>query len=100
MRATIAVCLAFVLRATAQQNAAAIAARQWRETHERAILVELARFLSIPNLADSPGNLRHNADAAVAMLEGRGIKTQMLARRPRHQDADAANGRGSSACFR
>ena len=78
MRAIIAFCLALVAPITAQQNAAAMAARQWRETHERAILVELASFLSIPNLADDPENLRRNADAAVAMLEHRGVKIQML----------------------
>src|SRR5215831_10765712 len=78
MRAIIAICLAFASPSTAQQNAAAMAARQWRETHEHAILVELASYLSIPNLADHPENLRRNADAAVAMLEHRGIKTRML----------------------
>jgi acetylornithine deacetylase/succinyl-diaminopimelate desuccinylase-like protein len=78
MRAIIALCLAFVPPVSAQQNAAAIAARQWREAHEHAILVELASFLSIPNLATIPEDLRRNADAAVAMLEQRGVKTQML----------------------
>jgi acetylornithine deacetylase/succinyl-diaminopimelate desuccinylase-like protein len=78
MRAIIAVCLAFVPPIAAQQNAAAMAARQWRETHERAILVELASFLSLPNLADGPENLRRKAEAAGAMLEHRGVKIEML----------------------
>jgi len=78
MRVIIAICLAFVPPITAQQNAEAMAARQWRETHERAILVELASFLSIPNLADDSGNLRRNAEAAGAMLEHRGVKVQLL----------------------
>src|SRR6516162_6981595 len=78
MRAILAICLAFVAPITAQQNPAARAARQWRETHERAILGELAGFLSIPNLADDQGNLRRSADAAGDMLESRGVKVQML----------------------
>jgi acetylornithine deacetylase/succinyl-diaminopimelate desuccinylase-like protein len=78
MRAIIAVCLAFAPSIAAQQSPAARAARQWRETHERAILGELASFLSLPNLADDPGSLRRNAEAAGAMLEHRGVKVQML----------------------
>jgi acetylornithine deacetylase/succinyl-diaminopimelate desuccinylase-like protein len=78
MRAVIAICLAFLPPITAQQNAAARAARQWRETHERAILAELASFLSLPNLVDDPGNLRRNAEAAGAMLEHRAVKIQKL----------------------
>jgi acetylornithine deacetylase/succinyl-diaminopimelate desuccinylase-like protein len=78
MRAILGICLAFVAPINAQQNPAARAARQWRETHERAILGELASFLSIPNLADDQGNLRRSADAAGDMLENRGVKVQML----------------------
>jgi len=40
MHAIIALCLAFVSPIAAQQSAAAIAARQSREAHEHAILVE------------------------------------------------------------
>jgi acetylornithine deacetylase/succinyl-diaminopimelate desuccinylase-like protein len=78
MRAILAVCLALIQPAAAQQNPAAGAARQWRQTHERAILSELASFLSIPNLADEPRNLLRNAEAAEAILEHRGVKVQML----------------------
>jgi len=78
MRAIFTICLALAAPITAQQNAAAVAARQWREAHERAILGELASFLSIPNLADDPASLRRNAEAAGAMLELRGVKVQML----------------------
>jgi acetylornithine deacetylase/succinyl-diaminopimelate desuccinylase-like protein len=78
MRAIIAICLAFVPPIAAQQNPAARAARQWRETHERAILAELAGFLSIPNLANDQGNLRRNAEVAGVMLEHRGVKIKML----------------------
>ncbi len=78
MRAIIAFCLAFMAPAAGQQNAAARAARQWRESHERTILTELASFLSIPNLASGQGDLLRNAEAARAMLELRGVHTQML----------------------
>ena len=60
------------------QNPAAQAARQWRETHERAILSEFAQLLSLPNLArDSPA-IRKNAAAVQALLERRGVKTRLL----------------------
>ena len=78
MRVLLAIWLAFVAPIAGQQNAAARAARQWRETHERAILGELISFLSIPNLADDAGNLHRNAEAVGAMLEHRGVKVQML----------------------
>jgi acetylornithine deacetylase/succinyl-diaminopimelate desuccinylase-like protein len=78
MRTLVAIWLAFVAPIAGQQNAAARAARQWRETHERAIVGELVSFLSIPNLANDPGNLHRNAEAVGAMLEHRGVKVQML----------------------
>ena len=37
--------------AMAQNNPAAIAARQWRQAHERAIVDEFIALLSIPNIA-------------------------------------------------
>ena len=73
--------LAFALLAAvagAQNNPAAQAARAWRETHEREILREFLGLLALPNLArDTPG-IRANAAAVSAVLEKRGVKTQLL----------------------
>lgn len=64
--------------AFAQQNPAARAARQWRETHEREILREFAGLLALPNLSRDTPNIRRNAEAIAAMFEKRGVKTRLL----------------------
>jgi hypothetical protein len=51
--------LALLSFGIAQTNPAALAARQWRQQHERAIVDELIALLSIPNIAtDRPNILR------------------------------------------
>jgi acetylornithine deacetylase/succinyl-diaminopimelate desuccinylase-like protein len=64
--------------ATAQDNPAAKAARQWREAHERAIVAEFVELLALPNLASDTPGIRKNAAAVSAMLERRGVKTRLL----------------------
>src|SRR5260370_11881998 len=64
--------------ALAQQNPAALAARNWRETHERAILAEFMDLLAMPNLARDQAAVRKNATAIVIMLERRSVKAQLL----------------------
>jgi acetylornithine deacetylase/succinyl-diaminopimelate desuccinylase-like protein len=64
--------------ALAQQNPAALAARNWRETHERAILTEFMDLLAMPNLARDEAAVRKNANAIVSMLEKRGVKARLL----------------------
>src|SRR5258708_28791751 len=64
--------------AQAPQNPAALAARNWRETHERAILAEFMDLLAMPNLASDEAAVRKNATAIVSMLEKRGVKAQLL----------------------
>ena len=62
----------------AQTNPASIAARQYRETHERAIIDEYFQLLSIPNIATDQVNIRRNADFIVAMLRKRGVEAQLV----------------------
>jgi acetylornithine deacetylase/succinyl-diaminopimelate desuccinylase-like protein len=69
--------------AATAQNPAATAARQWRQSHERAIIAEFMEFLAIPDLAADPANLRRNAIFVREMFERRGVRTQLL------QTADA-----------
>src|SRR5882724_12583328 len=70
--------LAYSAIAQVQQNPAASAARNWRETHERAILTEFMDLLAMPNLARDQPAVRKNANAIVSMLEKRGVKTRLL----------------------
>jgi acetylornithine deacetylase/succinyl-diaminopimelate desuccinylase-like protein len=58
--------------------APADAARQWRESHERAILDELVELLRLPNLPQDPASLRRNAEAVARLLERRGVATRLL----------------------
>lgn len=62
----------------AQNNPASIAARQYRETHERAIIDEYIQLLSIPNIATDQENIRRNADSIVAMLAKRGVAAKLV----------------------
>src|SRR5947207_2113747 len=64
--------------ANAQPSAAALAARAWRETHERPILTEFMGLLAMPNLARDSAAIRANAGAVTALLEKRGVKTRLL----------------------
>ena len=66
------------LKPAGAQNAAASAARQWRETHERAIVAEFMEFLSIPDVAADPAGLRRNAIVIREMFEKRGVRTRLL----------------------
>jgi acetylornithine deacetylase/succinyl-diaminopimelate desuccinylase-like protein len=78
MRLLVFVGLACSAVALAQQNPAALAARNWREAHEHAILTEFLDLLAMPNLARDEAAVRKNAGAIVTMLEKRGVKTQLL----------------------
>ena len=64
--------------AAGQSNAAARAARQWRIGHEREVVGELMALLAHPNVARDPAAIRVNAAAVSAILEKRGVRTQLL----------------------
>ncbi len=74
----IALLLACAAGAFAQSNPAALAARHWREAHERAILSEFMELLAMPNLARDEAGIRKNAAAVSALMEKRGVKTRLL----------------------
>ena len=57
--------LACAAMAGAQSDPAAAAARNWRETHERAILSGFMDLLAMPNLARDDAAIRRNAAAAL-----------------------------------
>jgi len=64
--------------AQAQDNAAARAAREWRQSHERQILEEYFGFLKIPNVSRDLPNVRRNAVHLMQMMEKRGLKPRLL----------------------
>ena len=62
----------------AQTNAAAQAARSWRQQHERAIIDEFVTLLSIPNIARDRENIQRNAEAIAAMMAKRGVTPTLV----------------------
>src|SRR5262245_58119515 len=64
--------------AQAQDNAAARAARQWRQTHERQILADYFEFLTIPNVSHDLPNVRRNAEYLMQAMQRRGLKPRLL----------------------
>jgi acetylornithine deacetylase/succinyl-diaminopimelate desuccinylase-like protein len=68
----------FTALALAQTNPAAVAARDWRERHERAIIEEFVSFLSIPNIAGDRVNILRNAGSIAQMMARRGIAARLV----------------------
>ncbi len=62
----------------AAQLSPGIAARQWREAHERRILDEFFELLRIPNTGQDPAAMRRNAEAIARMFERRGAAVRLL----------------------
>ncbi len=52
--------------------------RAWREAHEAVIVRELADLMGIPNVASDRPNIEKNAEKVSAVLERRGIRTELL----------------------
>jgi hypothetical protein len=62
--------------AMAQDNAAARAAREWRQQHERATVDEFFALLAIPNIARDRDNIQRNAETIARLLEKRGVASK------------------------
>lgn len=73
-------CVFFVVATVAwgQTNPASVAARQWRQAHEREIMAEFVELLSIPNIARDKANIRRNAEAIAAMFAKRGAQARLV----------------------
>lgn len=67
-----------LLSPLAPAQAPAEAARKYRQSHEREIVAEYARLLSIPNVASDSSNIRRNAELISKMFERRGVETRLL----------------------
>ncbi len=64
--------------AVAQTNPASLAARKWREQHERAIVDEFVALLAIPNIAADRVNIQRNAEAIAQMMQKRGVPARLV----------------------
>ena len=62
----------------AQSNPAALAARQYRQQHERAIVDEFIDLLSIPDIAADRANIERNAQFIAKMMEKRGFTPRLV----------------------
>jgi acetylornithine deacetylase/succinyl-diaminopimelate desuccinylase-like protein len=76
--AAVLVCGPQVARAQSSEGAFRAAIDRYRRSHEVEILTEFRDLLAIPNLASDSVNIRRNAAAVVAMLQKRGVTTQLL----------------------
>jgi acetylornithine deacetylase/succinyl-diaminopimelate desuccinylase-like protein len=59
-------------------NPAALAAREWRQLHERAIVDEFITLLAIPNVSADRGNIQRNAEAIAQIMEKRGVSSKLV----------------------
>jgi acetylornithine deacetylase/succinyl-diaminopimelate desuccinylase-like protein len=71
--------LSAITVAFGQTNPAAMAARQWRQQHERAIVDDFVTLLSIPNIASDHANIQRNARSIADLMARRGIVAELVA---------------------
>lgn len=74
------VCAGLPIAAPAATPAPAV--RQWRQAHEREILGDFVKLLSMPNVATTQADVDRNAAAIASMLQARGFSTKLLAAAP------------------
>ncbi len=67
----------WIAHAVAAQTPAE-AARQYTTAHGAELMRQFSEFLSIPNVAADPANLKRNADLLVQMLTRRGAEARLL----------------------
>ena len=75
---TVLLCVARVQPGFAEHPAIQGAVREYRAAHEREIISEFVRLLSIPNHAFDALGIEQNAQFIVKMLESRGVKVRLL----------------------
>jgi acetylornithine deacetylase/succinyl-diaminopimelate desuccinylase-like protein len=74
----IAAVLALVAPTSMLAQGARDAVRDWRATREVAIVREMNALLALPDITRDTANLRRNATAIAALMQRRGITTQLL----------------------
>src|ERR1035441_7137751 len=66
------------LTSTLAAQTPAEAARQYTTAHQAELIKKFSEFLSIPNVAADPANLKRNADLLVEMLRSRSVESRLL----------------------
>src|SRR5512132_3675140 len=67
-----------VLLVLASTTSAQNSIRDYRRAHERQILAEFTRLLTIPNIAADQTNIRRNAQFILEMMQRRGLSPRLL----------------------
>jgi acetylornithine deacetylase/succinyl-diaminopimelate desuccinylase-like protein len=78
MKRFVALLFAYAAVLAAQPDAAARAAKEWRQSHEREILAEFTRLLAVPNVARNLDDMRRNAALIEELYAKRGVKLERL----------------------
>jgi len=77
--ATVAALSLLPANATAAEPTTALAeVRAYRQAHAAEIVSELVEWLSLPNVATNVEDIQRNAEKLKAMMERRGIRTEIL----------------------
>ena len=76
-RSVLATALLCLAHAVAAQTPAE-AARKYTTANQTELVQQFSQFLSMPNVAADPANLKRNADKLVEMLRKRGVESRLL----------------------
>lgn len=66
-------CMALALAGVAQAASPAAEVRAWRQGHEKQVIEEFAKLLSMPNVATNVADVEANADYLQTLLKARGF---------------------------
>ena len=77
-RAVLLLTIAAAATLSAAPSQHVLRVRAWRTAHERQILDELMRLVSLPNIASNQADIAKNADLLTAMFEKRGFNVQRI----------------------
>jgi len=76
------VILALAMAGAAQAASPAPQVRAWREAHEKAVVTDFIKLLSMPNVATNVADVEKNAAYLQDLLKARGFTTQLLTAQP------------------
>lgn len=81
-RGAIVVCVLVLAVASAHAAAVRDSVRDWRKSHEKAILSDFMTLLSMPNVATNVADVGRNATYIEEQLKARGFETRLLTADP------------------
>src|SRR5438309_2853939 len=81
-RLLLAAALALAVNGSANAASPKAAVRAWRQAHEKEILADFVRLLSMPNVATTVPDVEKNAAYIAGLLQKRGFRTELLTAEP------------------